>query len=263
MSIIIPKLHLFQVQRKLLLGDAMKLNNPLLGITPKPLQTINIHSPRRKMPLMVNPQMPITTKHQGIITSKLIRINDGSTPDLLDGHVEQRLRRNVLDHLDSNRPIALVNAENRDFSGCPSAPLAFPSASKVSLIELNLPFKKPFLRLAGHNRHTKHRDGSKNGGITESNLLGDLSGRELHFKELNNPEPLLVRDPKLLNPSIREIVKAIFAPLTAVLFSPDAIDFSAFTACTKNRSFFPTRFFEKKSCPVFRFSNEFKGFQFH
>jgi len=260
---IIPKLHLFQVQGKLLLGDAMKLNDPLLGITPKPLQPINIHSPRRKMPLMVHSQMPITTKHQRIITSKLIRINNRSTTNLLDGHVEQRLRRNVLDHFNSNHPISLVDAENRDFPGRPSATLAFSSAPKVSLIELNLPFKKPFLRLVGHNRRTKHRNSSQNGGIAQSNLLGNLSGRKLHFKELNNPEPLLVRDPKPLNPSVREIVKTIFASFTAVLFNFDAIDFSASTACTKNRAFFPTRFFEKKSCPVFRFGNKFKGFEFH
>lgn len=263
MPIIIPKLHLFQVQRELLLRDAMKLDNPLLSIAPKPFKSINIDSPRRKTPLMVHSQMPITTKHQRIITSKLVRIHNGPSSHLLDGHVEQRLCRHVLHHLDSHRPISPVDAENRDFPGCPSASLPFASSSKVGFIQFNLSFKKSSFLITGQNGHPKNRDCSENGGITDPNLLGDLSRRELDFKKLDKPKPFLAGDTKQVNPSIREIMEGVFAPFTPVSFACNSIVFSTPTTCTKNEPIFPTRFFEKQPSSVFRFCNKFKGFEFH
>jgi len=241
----------------------MKLDNSLFGITPKPFQTINIYPPRRKPPLMVHSQMPIATKHQGIITSKFIRIDNGSSSHFPDGHVQQRLRRHVLDHLHPHRPISLVNAENRDFPGCPSASLPFPSASKIGFIQLNFALEKSFFALAAQKGQTKYRDGSENSWITEANLLGNLPCREFHFKEFDNPEPFLIRDPELVNPSVREIMEAVFAPLTSIPFVGNSINFSAAATCTKNRVTFPTRFFEKKPSPIFRFCNKFKGLKFH
>ena len=203
----------------------MKLNNHLLGIAPKPFQTINIHFPRKKPPLMVHSQMPIATKHQRIITLKLICIHNGSSSHLLYGHIQQRLRRHTLHDLYSHRPISLVNTENRDFPSCPSSSLPFPSSSKVGFIQFNFSFKKSFLSLAGQKSHAKDRDRFQNGWITEPDLLRNLPRREFDFKEFDNTEPFLVSNTKLINPSIRKIMEGVFAPLTPVPFTDDAIDF--------------------------------------
>ncbi len=263
MSIIISEFHLFQVKRELLLRDPMELNNPFLRITPETLKTINIDLSRRKPFLMINPEMPVTTKHKGIIALEFIRIHNRSSSDRLNSHIQKRLGSNILYNLNPNSTISLVNTEDRDFSRCPSASLSLPPSSKVGFIKFDLPFEKSLSILVSKDRKPDNSYRFKNRRITQPNLLSYLPRRKFYFKELYNPEPLLIRYIKPIKPSIREIMKGISAPSTTISFTPNSVDFSASTTCTKNRAIFPTRFSEKKSRSVFRFSNKFKGFKFH
>ncbi len=41
MPVIIPELQFFEIQREVILGDAMVLDQPLFGPTPEPLQTVD------------------------------------------------------------------------------------------------------------------------------------------------------------------------------------------------------------------------------
>jgi len=263
MPIIISEFHLFQVKRELLLGDSMKLNDPLLSITPESFETVDIDFSRRKPFLMINSEMPVTTEHKGIIAFEFIRIHNRSSSDRLNSHIQKRLSSNILYNLNPNSTISLVNTEDRNFSSCPSASLSLPPSSKVSLIKFDLPFEKSFPILVSKYRKPDNSYRLKNRRITQPNLLSYFPCRKFYFKELYNPEPLLIGYIKLIKPSIREIMKGISAPPTTISFTPNPVDFSASTTYTKNRAFSPTRFSEKKSRSVFRFSNKFKGFKLH
>lgn len=47
MPIIVSKLYLFQVQKKLFLGDSMELNDSLFGIAPESLEAVNVSLRKR------------------------------------------------------------------------------------------------------------------------------------------------------------------------------------------------------------------------
>ena len=263
MSIIVPKFHFLQIKRELLFGDTMELNDAFLGIAPETLKPINVYLTRREPFFMIDPQMTISTEHKGIVTSEFVRIHNRSSSDSFDRHAKQRLSSYVLNNLDPNRPISLVNTDNRDFPGCATSTLPFALAAKVTFVQFDLSSKKAIRVPVCNDRQTNNRYRFENRWITESNLVSNLSSRQLKFEQLDDPQPLLMRDSQLVNPSVREVMKRISTPLTPIPLARDSIDFSASTPWTKNRPLFPTRFSEKKPCPVFRFRNKFKAFQFH
>lgn len=263
MSIIIPKFHFFQVQRKSLSGDSMKFNKPLFSITPKSLKTININLTRGESLPMINLNMPVSAKHKGIIASEFISIHNRTSPYSLNSHVKQRGSSYILNNLNLDYPISLKNAKYRDFISCPSASFALSPSSKVALICLNLSTKKDVRFMVSQDGQSDKSNSFKNSRVAKTYLPGDLTRREFKFKELYDPKPLLEGYIKFINPSVREIMKGIFTSFASIPFIYNSVDFSASTACTKNKAIFPTRFFEEKPCLVFRFSNKFKGFKFH
>lgn len=103
----------------------MMFNQSLFGVRPKTFQAININFSQSKTLTMVDPQMPISTKHQGIIASEFIRIDNTSSSDQFNGHVQKGFGSYVWNHIDFNHAITLQNAENRHFSRCPPN-LGFP-----------------------------------------------------------------------------------------------------------------------------------------
>lgn len=241
----------------------MEFDQSFFGETPKAFEAINIYLARREALPMIDSKMAIAAKHKSIIAPELIRVDDGSATDRFDGHAKQRLSRNVSDDFNSDRPVALQNAENRHFPSCPAATLPFTPSTKVTFVQLDFASKEQVRILAGYDSESDYRDRFKNRGIAQTDLLGDLPGRNFEFKELHDPQPLLERDVKLIDPSIREVVESIFTSFASVSSADDPIDFSRSTARTKNKAVFPTRFFEEKSCPVFRFINKLKGFELH
>jgi hypothetical protein len=84
-AIIISKLQLFQIKRELFLGDAMMLDQSLLGPTPEPLQSVDGDLTGREALFMVHFQMPVSAEHQAVVTPELVSINDASPANLLDG----------------------------------------------------------------------------------------------------------------------------------------------------------------------------------
>ena len=241
----------------------MEFYQSLLGETPKAFEAIDIDLARRESLSMIDPKMTIAAEHKSIIAPELIGVYNRSATDRFDGHAEQGLRRNVSDDFNLDRPVALQNAENRHFPGCPAATFPLAPTTEIAFVQLDLTSEKHIGILSGDDSKSDYRDRLQNCRITQSHLLSDLPGRDLEFKELNDPQPLLERDVQLIDPSIREVVEGVFTSFTSVSSADDPIYFSASTACTENRPIFPTRFFKEKSRSVFRLSNEFKGFEFH
>ena len=241
----------------------MEFDQSLLGETPKAFEAIDIYLARREALPMIDSKMTIAAEHKGIIAPELIGIHDRSATDSFDRHAEQRLSRNISDDFNLDRPVTLQNAENRHFPGCPAATLPFAPTTKIAFVQLDLTTEEHVRILSGDDGESDDRDRLQDRRITQSHLLSDLPGRNLEFKELNDPQPLLERDVQLIDPSIRKVVEGVFTSFASVSSADDPIYFSASTACTKNRPIFPTRFFKEKSRPVFRLSNKFKGFEFH
>lgn len=241
----------------------MEFDQSLLGETPKSFEAINIHFARREALPVIDAKMTIATEHKGIIAPELVGVHNRSATDRFDSHAKQGLSRNVWNDFDLDRPISLQNAENRHFSGCPTAALPLAPTTKIAFVQFDLTSEEQVGILTGGDRDSDDRDCLQDRRITQAHLLCNLPGRDFEFKELNDPQPLLERDAQLIDPSIREVVESVFTSFTAISFADDSIDFSASTARTKNRAIFPTRFSEEKSRPIFRFGNEFKGFEFH
>jgi hypothetical protein len=80
----------------------------------------------------------------------------------------------------------------------------------------------------------------ENSRITEADLLADPPGRELQFKELNNPKPVSTTNPDLVNPSPGEIMEGIFTAFTSKPFTGDSVDFIAVTSNAETTVVFPT-----------------------
>jgi hypothetical protein len=239
--IVISELHFFQIKRELFFGDAMVLNQSFFRITPESFHPINVNFARSKAFSMVYFEMPVPTKHQRVIALEFISINDGSPSDCLNGQVQQCFSADVLYNSNFYSAISVQNAKDRDFVGCATAPLAFPSATEIGLIEFNLPLEK--VASAGVSRYNGHPDdvyGLQNRRITQSCLLGNLPGRQLQFKELDNPKPVLTGDSQAVDPPAGEVVKGISTAFTSESFTDDLVDVIAPASYAETMVVFPT-----------------------
>jgi len=258
-SIIITELHLFQVEREFFLGYAVELYEPFLGVAPKSLDAVYVNLAVGKELFMVQIDMAITAKHKRVVALELVGIDDAAAPHHFNRKVEERACLDVLDRLHFDDPVTLQDAENRDFSGRPSAALALASALKVALVHLDHSAEKlGGIRGCGNDGSAYHVDRLQDRRVAESGLLGDLSGRELKLEELYDPEPILIRDAEPVNPPSGKVMEGISASLATESFADKPIDFTASTSCTKTTAVFPTRLREKEPR---RILSLYKGFK--
>ena len=75
---IITKLHLLQVEREFFRRDAVELNQAFLGKGPKTFEPVHVDFSTRISLFMIDPEMPISAKHQRIIAPKFIGVDDRS-----------------------------------------------------------------------------------------------------------------------------------------------------------------------------------------
>lgn len=241
----------------------MKLDNSLLRITPKTFQAINIHFALTKPLPMINSQMQIATKYQGIITSKSISINDQPSSNSFDRQVENRLSTDVSKDMHLHPSLSLQDAESRDFVASSSAPSPLASTSKMGLIGLNFYLQKLLLILAiSRDGLPKKVKGPKHCRIRKTQLLRSLSGRDLQFKELDQPEPLFGRDFNLINPSSGEVREHILTLAAAVARISDEVQFFVPTTNTETKAIVPIGFLRNLWTRL-SLLEEFKGLKIH
>jgi len=106
--------------------------------------------------------------------------------------------------------------------------------------------------------HADDLEGLKHSRIGYPHLQRCFPGRDLQFKELYDPQPVLTGDIELSNPSAGEVPKLIPALATAISASPDPIDFFATTPGAENMAIFSTPPYEKPSSRFFILYKEFK-----
>lgn len=240
-SIIITKLHLFQVEREFSLGDAVEFYKTFFGIAPKTLNSVYVNFAVSKELFMVNINMSITAKHQRVIASKFIGVDDAAASHCLNRKVKKRICSYIFDGLDLDYAITLQNAENRHFPYCPSAAFAFASASEIAFVHLDYPAEEiGGIRGTGNDGSAYQIDRLQDRRVAKTGLLSYLSGREFKFKELYNPEPVLVRDTQLINPPSGKCMEGITTPFAAEPSTDYPVDFTASASCAKITAIFST-----------------------
>jgi hypothetical protein len=255
---IIPELHFFQVKREPFLGDAMELDEPLFGVTPEAFDAIDVDLAIAKVFAMVKIDMPIATEHERIIALELIRVNNAATPDHLDRQIKQSFSFDIFDSLHMDKPVPLEDTKHRDLVGCPASTFALAPSAKVGFIQFNRPVHPFRRRNTMPNCLPDDLDSFKGCGITQTDLLSDPSGRNLQFKELDDPQPLLMADLNAIDPTVTEVMEGILTPLATVPFAQQPIDFIAVTSAAKNMPFFPAESTQIQPGTVFTFDDELK-----
>ena len=241
----------------------MKLGQPFLRIAPKTFQAVDIDLAGREALAMIDSQMPVSAEHQRIVAAEFVGIDNRAPADRLDRHVQQTLRRDISNDLDLHDAVSLENSEDGDLPGRASSAFPLASASEVGLVQLDLSVHQQLPIQVGQDRQAENGHGFEHGRITQSDLLGDLAARQLHLKELDDPQPLLIRNPQPVDPPARKVMERVAAAIAAVPFTRDPVAFSAPTACTENTAISCTRFFKKQSGSIFRFTDELKGLDLH
>jgi hypothetical protein len=242
----------------------MIFNQPLFCITPKALKPINIDFSSRKSLRMINLQMPVSTKHKRIVAFEFISIHDTSSSNSLYRKIQNRFRSHILQNIYPYNTVSFKDSKDRNFVPCSSSSWTFPLSSKIRLINLDFSFKKifnPFI--CSNNGHSYQIYSLQHRGITQFNLLSNPPGRDLKFKKLQNPEPLLIRNPQFVNPSSSKVCKGIFAFTTPVSFSTQSVDFIAPTSFAETAVSFPTQFYKEQPCSIFASDKGFKAFYSH
>ncbi len=241
----------------------MKLGQPFFGIAPEAFQAVDIDLAGREALAVIDPQMPVPAEHQRIVAAEFIGVDNRASADRFDRHIQQTLGRDISNDLDLHDPVSLEDSEDGDLSGRAATAFALASASEIGFVQFDLSCQEQLTIQVGQDRPAQDRDRLEHRGITQSDLLGDLPAGQLHLKELDDPQPALIRNSQPVDPPARKVVERVAAAITAIPFARDPVAFSAPTACTKNTAISCTRFFKEQSGSIFRFTDELKGLELH
>lgn len=261
---IIPELQFLQVKREAFRGNAVMFHKALLSVAPKSLQAINVDSPTAEMDRVVHLQMPEAAEHEGIIGVKSVGVYDATPPDLRYGEPQQRFSFDVGHCADKDLSVTFQDTEDRDFpTRSPSAP-AFASSPEIGLIKFHLPAEEhDTIGSVGHDCQAEDCDRPVSGGIRDSQLRSELTGRDLKFKELEQPEPLAWGQVSGIDPAAAEIVKGIGAVGAAAAPVCQTIEFTAPATGAETLLVFPAKSQQETEGISFRFNQLFIANQVH
>jgi len=223
----------------------MKLNNTLFSERPETLQAVNVNLTGGEALGVVHPQMPVTAKHQGVVSLKFIGIDNGTAPDGLNGQTKDAFGGNVFNNFHFGNSVSFQDTEDRDLAGRSPAPGSFSSASEIGFIHLNLSLEKVFIRTVGRDTLPDNIKRLQDRRVGKTQLLGCLPGRDFQFKELNQPEPFSGGNKYFTEPASGEERKFITALLTPVFPASYPVYFSGLAAVTEITAVFLTRFCQK------------------
>jgi len=242
----------------------MMLNQSLFGIAPKTFKAINIDFPSRKSLGMINFQMPVSTEHERIIASKFIGIHNAPSSNSLNCKVQNRICGYIFQNVHLHDTISFQYSKHRDLISRTASSGTFSFSSKICFINFDFSFKEVIGSfISSDNGHSYQMDSFQHRGVTEFNLLSNSPSRNLKLKQLHYPEPLLMRDPQLTNPSSGEIGKGIFTPTAPIALPPQSIDSIAPTSYAETAVSFPTQFYKEQPCSIFASDKCFKAFYSH
>ena len=195
----------------------MKLNQTLFRKTPESLNTIDIDFSCRKVLLMVDLDMTVSTEHKRVVAPELVSIDNTASSHCFDSEIQEGVCRDIFQDFDLYDSISFKNAEYGHLIGGSTASWALSLTSEVALIHLDFATEKlKAIRGVCQDSRTDRVHCLQNSGVTQPQLLCDPSGRELYFKELDYPQPLCTGDVDVIDPTTCEVVESVSAPSAAV-----------------------------------------------
>ena len=212
---VVPELHFFQIEREVALRDAMELHEPLLRVAPKAFEAVDVDLAGGKDLPVIQPQVPIAAEHQAVIAPELIRVHDTAPAHLLQGPIEQTLRRDIGHDVDLHAPPSLQDTEDGHLAGGAPSALALAPAAEVGLIQLDLALEQSWGGVR-HERLPEHVAGLQRGRVAQADFAPDPARRDLQLKELDDPQPLDRADLAPAQPPpgpVAEGVATAFAPV--------------------------------------------------
>lgn len=246
--------------------DAMEFSESFFGKTPEAFQAIDIDFSTGEDFSMIHSEMTVSAKHQGIVSPEFVRVNDRSSADGFDSHVQQTFSGDIFHYMHLDDAVSLQDTENRDFPGRSSSSFTLTTTAEIAFIHFDLSSQKRITHPALVSKKNRQADDMaplENGRIAEPDLLRYFPRRYFEFEEFDNPKPFLERNMEPVDPSIREVVKGVATPFTSIPFALNSVDPIAPTSTAKNMAFFPAIFLQEKTGLVLRFPYKFKGFQVH
>src|SRR5581483_662683 len=217
----------------------MMFNQARLGITPESFKAVDVDSATGEALAMVNVDMPVATKSQGIVDTELVGIDQATALDLAEGLFHQCLRFDVRHDGHRHAPAPLQNAENRYFPGrCPTA-FSFPATPEIRFIGLHLTLEQRRFR-TGENGPPNEGIHPPGGRITDADLDGGLMRRHLEFEQLDEPQPRCQGHFRLSQPDAGQQSERVTAASAPVVTFTQAVGFLVATGVTKNAAIFVT-----------------------
>ena len=150
-SMVEPELRLLEVDSESSFRDALELRKPMLGISPKTLDAVDVAAASAKLvSTMMDTEMLLIPKiHQPIVAAPAVGV-DGtfdvcvSTDDPL-----KRMRGGIRNNLGVYLPVALVQAEYDRLVPCSASSFSLhPAWPEVALVRFDLPSEwRGFLRV--------------------------------------------------------------------------------------------------------------------
>src|SRR3989338_424988 len=229
---VVPELHLFQVEREVPLRDAVELHEPLLRIAPEAFQPVDVDLARGKDLPVIQPQVPVAAEHERVVAPELVRVHDTASADLLQGQVEQALGRHIGHHVDLDPAPSLEDAEDGDLPGRAAPAFALAPAPEVRLIQLDFPLEQPGGRV-GHDGAPDRVTCLEGRRVAQAHFPADPAGGDLQLKELQDPQPLDGCQLALAHPAAREVSERVATPLAAVALAHGLVDAIAPAPCAE------------------------------
>jgi len=93
--VIVPELHLIQVQGELVRGDPVVLEQLPLGIAPKAFEPVDMDLPPTEPLAVIDGEPPIAAERERIVAAIFIGVDQRPPLDHLDRLLQERLGRDV------------------------------------------------------------------------------------------------------------------------------------------------------------------------
>ena len=212
LAMIVSELQFLEVEGEPLWGNAMVFHDALLGVTPEPLQAVDVDPATGEVFPVVHAKVSIATEHERVVDLVSVGVDDASPANLLDGESKHIFCSGGGNHFHEDTSLTLQNAENRDFAGgTPSSfPLSLPA--KIRFVHLDFATQEQIaIGGMGQDGGTDRVDGFICRIVGEPKLLSDLSDGEFQLEELDETQPLSGGKISPVDPSAGEIVEGVAA----------------------------------------------------
>ena len=243
MAMIIPKLQLFEVERKPLGRDPMVFHQALLSVAPEPFQAIDVDPSTGETCAVIDLEVAVAAEDEGIVDLEPIGVDDAPTTHLRDGQAQHRLGLNVGQDLQQDPTVSFQDPEDGNLAGgSPSTP-PLASPPEVGFVHLHLSSQECCSSVLGvsHDGQTQGRDGLVRGVVSDFELSGHLARGDFELKELEQTEPLWSGERAAIDPASAEIVEGVMATSAASAAVGQAVESSTLTPGTRSLMVFPAK----------------------